>query len=128
MIPPGNWAQSDALRAAVKTGYDECRKVAPLMFGDYYPLTPYSLDTDQWIAWQFLRTDLGEGLVQAFRRADAKDETLTVRLHDLEPDANYEVNDFDGGKVTRTGRELMAGFVITLKAKPAAAVLTLKRQ
>jgi len=128
VIPPGNWAQSDASRAAVKAGYDECRKVAPLMFGDYYPLTPYSLDPDKWIAWQFLRTDLGEGLVQAFRRADAKDETLAVRLHDLEPEARYEVNDFDGGKVTRTGRELMAGFVITLKAKPAAAVLTFRKQ
>ncbi len=127
VIPPGNWAQSETGRAAVRKAYDECRKVAPLMLGDYYPLTPYSLKTDQWIAWQFQRPELGQGVVQAFRRADAMDETLTVRLCGLEPDARYEVADFDGGSEILTGRALMGGFAINLKAKPAAAVFLLRK-
>jgi alpha-galactosidase len=125
VIPPGNWGQSPEARAAVKRAYDECRKVAPLMFGDYYPLTDYSLLPDHWIAWQFHRPDLGESVVQAFRRAEARDETLTVKLHGLDPETRYEVEDFDGGKSIRTGGELQAGFTITLKAKPAAAVFKL---
>ena len=40
----------------------------PAIFGDYYPLTPYSLDNTAWIAWQFDCPEKGEGLVQAFRR------------------------------------------------------------
>jgi len=33
----------------------EWRKIAPMMLGDYYPLTPYSLANDAWIGWQFDR-------------------------------------------------------------------------
>ena len=127
VVPPGNWSQSERAREAVKKAYSECRRVAPLMLGDYYPLTPYSLETDKWIAWQFHRSDLGEGMVQAFRRADATDETLTLMLHGLEAESRYEVENFDGGNETRTGRELMDGFAITLKAKPAAAVFVLRK-
>ena len=72
VIPPGNWAQSDKIRAEVKKAYEECSRVAPLMLGDYYPLTPYTLQPDQWIAWQFSRPALGESVVQAFRHAEAQ--------------------------------------------------------
>ena len=54
---------------AVRRIYDDCRKVAPYMLGDYYPLTPYSLDNSLWIGWQFDCPEKGEGMVQAFRRA-----------------------------------------------------------
>jgi alpha-galactosidase len=128
VIPPGNWGQSVQSRAAVKQAYDECRAVAPLMLGDYYPLTPYSLQLESWIAWQFHRDDLGEGVVQAFRRANADDETITVQLRGLEPEAHYDVNNFDGGATTHTGCELTEGFKITLKSKPAAALFKLKKQ
>ena len=45
------------------------RQVADCFLGDYYPLTPYSLGEDCWIAWQFDRPEQGEGMIQAFRRA-----------------------------------------------------------
>lgn len=127
MVQSEYWSKSESKRADVKRGYEECRRVARLMLGDYYPLTPYSLQLDQWIAWQFYRPDFGEGLVQAFRRGDATDETLTLKLHGLEAESRYEVENFDGGKETRTGRNLMDGFAITLKSKPAAAVFVLRK-
>ncbi|MCC6356790.1 MAG: GH36 C-terminal domain-containing protein, partial [Verrucomicrobiae bacterium] len=86
----------------------------------------YSLDTTSWIAWQFHRADLNEGVVQAFRRPEAANETLTVRLRGLDPKQRYEIEDLDGGKEVRTGEELMHGLAITLREKPAAAVFTLK--
>jgi len=64
--------------------------------------------------------------VQAFRRPDAANETLTVKLHDLVPEQRYELESFDGGKQVRSGNELMHGYDITLREKPAAAVLRLK--
>jgi len=124
VIPPGDWGRSETARAAVKKAYDEGRRVGSLMLGDYFPLTNYSLQTDRWIAWQFHRQDLEKGVVQAFRRADASEQTLTVALRGLDPGARYEMENLDGGKETLSGRDLMGGFVITLKTRPAAAVFT----
>jgi alpha-galactosidase len=126
MVPTGNWAKSDEKRSAVRRGYEEANRVAPLMLGDYYPLTPYNLETNQWIAWQFHRDDLGEGVVQAFRRPDAASEKLTVKLHGLDPQQRYAIENFDGGNAIHTGSELMKGYDITLREKPAAVVLRLK--
>jgi alpha-galactosidase len=126
MIIPGGWKKTEESIAAVRKGYADCRRIAPLMLGDYFPLTPHSLDTTSWIAWQFHRADLGEGIVQAFRRPDAASDTLTVKLRGLEPQQSYEIENLDGGKEVRTGAELMRGLEITLREKPAAAVLVLK--
>jgi len=126
MIIPGGWKKTAESIAAVRKGYAECRRIAPLMLGDYFPLTPHSLDTTSWIAWQFQRADLGESVVQAFRRPDAASDTLTVKLHGLVPQQRYEIENLDGGKEVRTGAELMRGYDITLSERPAAAVLVLK--
>lgn len=112
--------------AALRKHLDSYLKVRPIYTGDYYPLTPYSLDKTSWIAWQFHRADLNEGVVQAFRRPEAANETLTVRLRGLDPKQRYEIANLDGGKEDRTGEELMRGLDITLREKPAAAVLILK--
>lgn len=126
MIVKDNWNKSNDTRADVKRGYDEIRCIAPLLLGDYFPLTPYSLDTTSWIAWQFHRADLNEGVVQAFRRPNAASETLTLNLRGLDAQCRYEIENFDGSKEIRTGDELMRGYHITLREKPAAAVLVFK--
>ena len=126
MVQNEHWHKSEAKRADVQRGYGEVRRISNLMLGDYYPLTPYSLDTTSWIAWQFHHGDLGEGVVQAFRRPDATSETLTVKLRGLDPKQRYEIENLDGGKEVRTGEELMRGYAIRLREKPAAAVFMLK--
>ncbi|MDP4584515.1 MAG: alpha-galactosidase [Verrucomicrobiales bacterium] len=112
--------------AALREHLDSYLKVRPLYTGDYYPLTPHSLDTASWIAWQFHRADLGESVVQAFRRSDAGSETLTVKLRGLDSEQRYEIENLDGDKEVRSGAELMVGHSITLHEKPAAAVFVLK--
>ena len=64
--------------------------------------------------------------MQAFRRPDAASDTLTVKLRGLDPQQSYEIENLDGGKEVRTGAELMRGYEIKLREKPAAAVLMLK--
>ncbi len=126
LIMPGFGMHAASLPVA-KKAYDEFRTVAPHMIeGDYYPLTPYNRATDQWIAWQFHTPENGGGVIQAFRRSEAANETLTVKLRGLDANATYEIENLDGGKETRTGAELMRGLDITLREKPAAAVLVLK--
>jgi alpha-galactosidase len=96
--------------------------------GDYYPLTSYSLANDVWMAWQFDQSDLGQGVVQVFRRAESPYETGRFRLQGLRPDAGYFVKNLDENKAQRfDGSELMdAGLEVRLPASPAAAVLTYK--
>jgi alpha-galactosidase len=126
MIIPGGWRKTAEDIVAVQKGYAECRRIAPLMLGDYFPLTPHSLDTTSWMAWQFYREDLGEGVVQAFRRPDSSSATLSVKLRGLDPEKRYEIENLDGGKQVRTGAEFMSGHTITLSEKPSAALLLLR--
>jgi alpha-galactosidase len=115
--------------------YRECGQIAPAMLsGDYYPLTPYSLAADTWIAWQFDRPDSGDGCVQAFRRPDAASPTLTVRLRGLDESRSYRVDDFDRpvdrpgsiakpSEEARTGQQLMTeGITIALERRGSAVL------
>jgi len=111
---------------ALRKHLESYLKIRQIFIGDFNPLTPHNLDTTSWIAWQFHHPDLNEGVVQAFRRPEAANETLTVKLRGLDPDQRYEIQNLDGGKEVRTGAELMGGLDITLREKPAAAVLVLK--
>jgi alpha-galactosidase len=126
MVSAGDWTKDESKRAGTIRGYTEVRRIGPLLLGDYYPLTPYSLDKTSWIAWQFHRADLNEGVVQAFRRPEAATETLTVKMRGLDPQQRYEIENLDGGKEVRNGSDLMKGHDIRLQARPAAAVLRLK--
>jgi len=115
--------------AMQQKAYGECRKIAPIMLeGDYYPLTPYSLASDQWIAWQFNRPGEGDGVVQAFRRAEAPSVRADFRLRGLDPAAMYEVTNFDVQGSTKTlGKDLMDnGLPVELKDRPGSAVIVYK--
>ncbi len=115
----------DAVRRLVA----EWRKIAPYYLGDYYPLTPYSLENDIWMAWQFDRPDLGEGMVQAFRRADSFYEAARFKLNGLDPEADYQVTNLDAGDgLVMAGRELTeVGLLVVLKNQPGSGVITYKR-
>jgi alpha-galactosidase len=105
------------------------RALAPNFYGDYYPLTPYSLDEDIWMAWQFNRPETGEGMVQAFRRKDSVYESARFRLRELDSDARYVVTDVDEDRPHEmTGQELMAnGLLVTIANAPGAVVTTYRR-
>ena len=112
--------------AALRKHLDRYLRVRPIYTGDFYPLTPHTLENNHWIAWQFYRADLKSGIVQVFRRPDVASETLTVKLRGLDPQQRYEIENVDGGMEVRTGAELIRGLDITLREKPAAAVFVLK--
>jgi alpha-galactosidase len=109
--------------------YREWREVGPEFFGDYYPLAPYSLEKDAWIAWQFHRPDAGRGMIQAFRRSDNDFYGGQFRLRGLVRDAQYEVRNLDrAGEIRMSGQELMqTGVDIAIKERPGSAVIVYKR-
>ncbi|MCL6520005.1 MAG: alpha-galactosidase [Armatimonadetes bacterium] len=109
---------------------EQWRKVAPYMLGDYYPLTSYSLNTDVWIAWQFDHPDLGEGMVQAFRRPASPYESARFKLHGLDPNSEYIITNLDTNQSSiKRGCDLIErGLQIFLKNQPDSAIVSYKRK
>jgi len=104
--------------------------VRQLYRGDFYPLTDYTVSDEGWIAFQFDRPDLGEGLVQAFRRASCPEDSARLMLCGLEPEATYTVSNLDGGEPQQvTGRYLTEnGLPVSLPARPSATVIVYERR
>jgi alpha-galactosidase len=107
----------------------EVHQVMPYFFGDFYPLTPYSLEESVWIAWQFDLPEQNKGTVQAFRRPENTDTSRTFKLHGLDPKATYELRDFDSPDTWRmTGRDLMEkGLTVMTRKKPWASIITYRK-
>ena len=115
----------DALRRLI----GQWRNTNANYYGDYYPLTEYSRANNVWIAWQFHRPELGEGMVQAFRRADCPEATIQLKLRGLEPDLRYEFKNLDAAGVTvMRGAELMTdGLSVAAPHRPDVAIFTYKQ-
>jgi alpha-galactosidase len=117
--------------------YDELRRltsqwtqVAPNYAGDFYPLTPYSLDRSAWIGWQFDRPEVGEGMVQIFRRGGSIYRSADLVLRGLDRAARYTILDLDAPEKSRemTGDELLQkGIPVEIGARPGSALFTYKR-
>ncbi|MBU4399970.1 MAG: alpha-galactosidase, partial [Planctomycetes bacterium] len=104
------------------------KRVRPYFSGDYYPLTPYSTKENVWLAYQFHRGDLDEGVVLAFRRASCPSSALVVQMGGVLQDVKYEVENVDTGKKEQhKGAELASGLRVTAESRPAAAVLIYRR-
>jgi alpha-galactosidase len=114
----------------IKREMDAWRQYAKNFMSDYYPLTGWNIDADKWIAWQFNTPERGEGVVQAFRRAESLYETLRVKLHDLDADAVYTLTNLDvPGTTEAKGRDLMEkGLLIPIEKSPGSAVITYKKK
>jgi alpha-galactosidase len=121
-VAPIDFAQ---LRARIQ----EWRVLARYFYGDFYPLTPYTLAEDQWMAWQYDRPDLGEGVLQVFRRTDSFYEATRFKLRGLKPEARYALTDIaTGEQIEMVGRELAEeGLLVTLPDRAQAAIYVYRR-
>lgn len=108
---------------------NEYLSVRKYFYGDYYPLTKYSVADDVWLAWQFNSPDASEGMVQAFRRERCPYLAAQLRLGGLESEALYTLTNSDvAGTTEMTGRELMEkGLLITISDQPGAVLITYKK-
>jgi alpha-galactosidase len=126
----------------LRTQVEQLKQIRPFYYGDYYPLSPCSQNTNctaawneehsaafEWAAWQFNRSEQGDGMVQAFRRDQSHDRAYEYRLRGLDPSATYKVSDLDG-KITTTisGAVLMQkGLHVEIADAPGATIIIYKR-
>lgn len=108
----------------------EFRRVQPFLLGDYYPLSAYSTEETDWIAWQYDEPSLGGGFLQAFRREESPQDTMTLQLQGLDPTATYTIENLDGPPIaSRTGKDLMeAGLQVQITEQPGAALIVYEKR
>jgi alpha-galactosidase len=109
--------------------FEQLKQIGPCFLGDFYPLTPYSLADNIWMAWQYHRPEAGEGFVEAFRRGDCPDESIRLPLRGLDPEARYALTDVDVNRPWQaSGRELLAqGLTVKSPSRPTAILITYKK-
>jgi alpha-galactosidase len=106
----------------------EFRALRPYFLGDFYPLTEYSTSDEVWAAFQWDRPEERDGIILAFRRPQAAASSITIRLHGLEPDADYEIAYEDYGiAVYKSGRELAPGFNVKIPEAPGSLLIKYRR-
>lgn len=107
---------------------EQWRQLVDCFYGDFYPLTPYSLEEESWLAWQFHDPARNEGVLQAFRREKSDVSARTFLLGGLDPEVDYRVTDPDTPTpVTISGRELRDdGLLVKIPSAPGAVVLLYK--
>jgi len=107
----------------------EWRELSSCMLGDFYPLTPYSLEKTAWIGWQWDVPESGVGMIQAFRRDGAPSNSLTVTLAGLDPKAEYQLTNLDSGRSDKlSGQQLMeSGIAIEIPYKPGSALVRYRK-
>ncbi len=102
----------------------EWRAVADLYYGDFYPLTQWTLAEDAWMAWQFHRPEQGDGLIQVFRRRDSPIESACFPLHGLDPEARYVFHDYDVPDDTEhRGADLASDWRIAIPERRTARLI-----
>lgn len=107
----------------------EHHRIGQYLLGDFYPLTPYTQSEAHWMAWQFDRPDLGEGVVRVFRREGSIYESARLPLEGLDAEANYSIADIDSGEErVLGGQELMGtGLPVSMTERPSAKVYIYRR-
>ena len=82
-------------------------RVRDYFFGDFYALTPEALDgSDIYAGYQLNRPDKEDGFFLLFRRELCPEDTFSLRLRGIDPEAVYSVEDFDGGISLMKGSKL----------------------
>ncbi len=109
--------------------FNEWKTISPYFYGDFHPLTEYTLRDDAWIGWQFHDYNVNEGFVQMFRHAASPDQTRNLKFKGLDRNTIYAIQNMDQDQpVLMSGHSLMnEGLSIEINEKPGSALLVYKK-
>ena len=85
--------EDEALGAELRKMFAVMMKVRRLFNGDYYQLTPVTLDDRDWFAYRLHMPETGEGAVLSFRRENCPVNSANYLLPGLCPDKEYVFED-----------------------------------
>ncbi|MEI6422187.1 MAG: hypothetical protein WCP55_08200, partial [Lentisphaerota bacterium] len=98
------------------------RASALILYGDYYPHTPFHHNPEQWVARQFDFPEEGRGFIQAIRLPACPDDTLVVHPKSMQPDSVYVFENPESGESRKlTGNKVNEdGFTFFLPKREGA--------
>jgi len=86
-VRPGDYPR-DLLKQAIT----EAKRLRKYYFGDYYPLTPVTVDPADWCVVQYHRPAEQDGMIVLFRRPKSCFASYVLyNVQGIESEANYEV-------------------------------------
>lgn len=93
-----------------------------ILYGDYYPQTPFGRTPDKWVAWQFDDPEKGEGFLQGIRLPAALEATFVIHPKALDRNANYILENPESGESRNiAGKDLIdSGFTLALPPRSGA--------
>lgn len=107
----------------------EFRALRHLAVGDFYPLLPHTNSEGDWLAAQYDRPDLGEGMIVAFRRRHSPAARVVLHPRALDPHATYVLEHQSTGTPTEiAGAALTAGLTLTLPHAPSHDVIRYRKR
>ena len=112
--------------ALAKASIAEAKANRKYWYGDFYVLAGASTGPETFVAYQFHRADLDEGLVLAFRHPESNTVGLAASLQGVDPAARYTVAYCDEARRTTTrtltGQDLQEGLELRI-AEPGASLV-----
>jgi alpha-galactosidase len=83
---------ADYPRDLLKQAIAEAKRLRKYYFGDYYPLTPVTVDPADWCVVQYHRPAEQDGMIVLFRRPKSCFASYVLQnVQAIEPEADYEV-------------------------------------
>ena len=95
-----------------------------LLFGDYYPFTPFLRNLEQWVAWQFDCPEKDQGLIQAIRLPP--EDTISIRPNAILPVSAYHLENVETGeRMDISGKDLIRnGLSLTLSKRSGGRIMS----
>ena len=116
--------------AMAKASIAEAKANQKYWYGDFYSLAGAALGADYFVAYQFHRADLNEGLVLAFRHKECETTGISVAVRGLNPGTSYNIEFSDEARhltsTTMTGKELQTGLRLRIPGKGASLMARYK--
>ncbi|MBI4553995.1 MAG: alpha-galactosidase [Candidatus Latescibacteria bacterium] len=98
------------------------RASALMLYGDYYPLTPFHRSAERWVVRQFDCPETGHGLFQGIRFPASPEETATIHPKGIDPGAMYVLENPETGETRDMPGAVLShdGFTFALPKRSGA--------
>ena len=104
------------------------RAAGLLLYGDYYPHTPFHRSAAEWVVRQFDSPETGRGLVQAIRLPEAPAEQLTIFPKGIRAGASYAFERAETGETRALTGEALLRLGLTIALPPRSGALWFYRK
>ncbi|MCC7352125.1 MAG: alpha-galactosidase [Anaerolineae bacterium] len=121
---------ADYPRELLRQGIAEGKRIRKYFFGDFYPLSDVTVSPYDWCVLQYHRPAEQDGMVMAFRRHKSPYTTFVCDLHDIDPQATYEVTlayDYKPAKPVRVQGTDLEHYKIEISERPGSLLLEYKK-